>query len=169
MAIVHLDAEDVVAAMTVTTFKTLESRFRKAKPKNGQMYEDCLTDNLAGYLAEAAVAKMLRLQWPQPHTLLWSARHDGDLLHKGQVLEVRATKKPYVKPHLLAQPDDHDDRFYVLVSPRDPHTHTFRVVGGIMGADMKREEWWGERVNGRACFWVPAEALVPFGPKLAWT
>ncbi len=169
MPIVTLDAEDVVAAMAVATFKTFESRLHKATPKDGQAHADCLADSLAGYLAEAAVAKFLNLEWPQPHTLLWSARHDGDIMHRGQVLEVRGKRQAYAEAFLLAQKRDHDDRFYVLVTPRDdPHTHTFRVVGGIMGADMKRDEWWEERVKGRACYWVPAEALVPFGPKAAW-
>ncbi|MCK5653166.1 MAG: hypothetical protein KAJ42_17390 [Gemmatimonadetes bacterium] len=159
---IELTQRDVVAAVSVATFHTMRCILKKAEPKDNQPRDERLDATLTGYLAEVAVARCVGIEWPQPHTISWEGREEGDIiLSDGRILEVRGTEQPN-HTHLLGHRDDHDDRFYVLVIPVDEDTFTYDVEGYMIGHEMKNEHYWNERVPGRPCFWVPRTALTPF-------
>lgn len=160
-----LERSDVIAAVAVATFHTLRCIVRDAVPKNNQDPKNRLDDTLAGYLAENAVARALGVSWPQPHTLAWEGRKEGDLIVNGHAIEVRSSPHPHAA-FLLGQREDPDDRFYVMVVPVADEAHTYDVLGGVQGKDMKQERFFCDRAGkGRPCFWFPVSDLRPLGDR----
>jgi hypothetical protein len=112
------------------------------------------TRDVEAALAEVAVAKATGRFWDASQ---WRFRDDvtGDV----GPLQVRSTTQ--ANGHLVIRPHDRDDARFVFVVGVAPH---YEIVGSILGRDAKRDEWKvdpGDR--GKPCWFVPREALKPFG------
>ena len=160
-----LSRDDVLAAIAVGTFHNLRCIVRGAEPKNNQPDTRTMDDTAAGYFAEVAVAKCVGVTWPQPHTIRWDGRHAGDIIHRGHVLEVRATTGPH-KTHLLGQPG-RSRRTVLCVGDSDRRpgrvrVRCRRVYGGP--ADERPEVLEGNRTGPAVFLGAPKRSH-----RIQWT
>lgn len=141
---------------------------RGAVPKNGQDPSRCIPDLEIGYRAELALCEFLGVPWrSSTEDENWRARKAGDLIVNGRPIEVRSSQHKDAR-FLLGQPDDHDDRPYLLILPTC-YDDIFEWRGWTWGQFMKADEYWADRAgDGRPCFWFPVSELYPPEELLAW-
>jgi len=110
-----------------------------------------------GVAAERVIAHLLKIAWIVDTS---GPQYDGDVGND----EVRSTA--HLNGSLLLHKQDPSDRICWLVISGGERK--YKVAGWIPIIEGKREEYWQERVQGRACHFVPQSALysledyVPF-------
>lgn len=114
---------------------------------------DSIAGNIAGALAEVAVAKWGRTYW-SGSVSTYSDGADVD-----DWIQVRSSH--YKSAHLLVHADDRDDQAFVLVVTACLPVLSLR--GWLWGREAKRPEW--QRAN--TDHWVPQSSLRPMA-ELAW-
>ena len=122
----------------------------------GEVAANRWATDIEGALGERVLAKFMGWYW------------DGALRQEarpGDVRDLEARQSIYPRAKLCIHPGDADDTIFVLITGGidGPSPYAFRVVGWILGAHAKREEWWGDVKEGknRPAFWVPQHMLHP--------
>jgi len=130
-------------------------RVRRARETHAYNRYDARGDidalNVTGCLGELAVARYLRAPWVAATPRF--AHQPTDVAH----VQVRTT--PLGNGRLLVHPADPDDQPFVLA--RTHRAPVVELVGWILGADAKRDDWWRALQPGRPCYVVPNGALAP--------
>jgi hypothetical protein len=137
-------AEITYGAM-IGAFRNVNALKRADRPRYGAAERGGDKD-LNGALGELALAKHLDVYW-----LPTMRPQAGDVGRH----EARATTWP--NGCLIVHPEDRDDRPYYLVVNAPP---TFRIVGWLLGADAKRNEWW-DATKPTPAYFVPQSELLP--------
>lgn len=140
--IVQLTDEEMAVAEWLGEQRHKRSEFRQARYGGTRDKEY----NIAGCVAECAVAKYLDVFW------MGGSIGAPDV---GEKTQVRSTDRP--DGHLLVHPKDPDDAPFVLVTGTRP---VFVLAGWLLGRDCKQQKWWREN-TGRPAFFVPQAALHP--------
>ena len=122
----------------------------------GEVAANRWATDIEGALGERVLAKFMGWYW------------DGALRQEarpGDVRDLEARQSIYPRAKLCIHPGDADDTIFVLITGAvdGSSPYPFRVVGWILGAHAKREEWWGDVKEGknRPAFWVPQHMLHP--------
>jgi len=114
-------------------------------------------EEITGICGEMAAATALNVfWWPSVNTFHATSDLPGGV-------EVRSTTKTQGRVSLIIRDNDPDDRVYVLVTGEPP---TMTVVGWIIGADAKRDEYLSDPRDMRPAWFVPRRDLNPI-PVLA--
>ena len=118
------------------------------KDRGTFLYGDYWGADIEGACGEMVIAKLFGIYW------------SGDFgnIKADDVGRLQVRTTGHSDGHLLLHEWDKDDRPYILVTGSAP---TFKVVGWIMAADGKRQEWWKNPSGKKASFWVPQAALRP--------
>lgn len=118
-------------------------------------YSERLKQEVIGACGEIALCKAMGWYWsPTVNTFHYIADVKADI-------EVRATEES--DGSLIFRDNDHDDRWYVLVTGVAPN---FIVRGRIKGSDCKRDEWLRNPHGHRQSFFVPQGALSALPTKV---
>lgn len=102
---------------------------------------------VSGALGEMVLAKAANRYWSK------GERGDPDV----DDMEVRTTVYP--NGSMLLHPDDDDHKVSILVTGS---IGNFKIVGYIRNKEGKEKGTWEERKEGRPCFYVKQENLIPF-------
>lgn len=112
--------------------------------------------NRVGALAELCVALFVGAadRWVE----VTENYHDlkGDVIAG---LEVRSTRAR--NGGLILHPRDADDRTFVAVRTHGANEGWVELVGWMLAADGKQQQWWPGKYPQRPCFMVPSDALQP--------
>jgi len=145
---VKLNKREMVMAGLTGLLRWIESRLKCDTPANGQDLYNAIADDVAGAMAEAAVAKRWGVFW-LGH---WNQYGRSDVAG----CEVRHTR--YHAGHLLVQRDNPVDATYVLVTGMPPE---FIIRGWQPGEEAKQEKYWNtDRFKKRPCYSVPQAELL---------
>lgn len=115
----------------------------------GYKGEDNWSAHIEAAGSEIAVAKVLDRYWFDDS----APDYEGDI---GTGIQVRHTSRN--DGRLIVHKEDPDQQVFYLVRGSLPK---FDVVGHILGADAKQDEFWTDPGTGRPAFFVPAHALTP--------
>lgn len=111
-------------------------------------------EEIVGACGEMAVAKVLDCYW-SPSVNTFHAQTDLP-----RSMEVRATARPTGR--LIIRNNDPDDRIYILVVGEPPN---LTVVGWILGAEAKKDQWQENPHGHRQAWFVPQDQLCPIHHK----
>ena len=131
----------------------IEARVKGRKPVNSQDVYTAIGDDIAGAMAEAAVAKYLGVYWLGE----WLNHKCPDV----GGYQVRHTRYPGGK--LLLQPEDKDEEEYILVTGTPPK---FSIAGTIFAKQGKQDRYWDTTMK-RPCFAVPQHDLQTLDKEAA--
>lgn len=157
--IVRLTGDEGMAAVSVGAMQLMRAINRglvgtRKGDHGGMSYRgmhERWANSILGALAEYAACKGLGIHW--------GSGFDGIHGDDGRGLQFRATH--HDPAHLIVNEADTvkwPDSWFVLIIGHWPE---FRIVGGILGRDAKREKWF--RADARpAAYWVPMSELEPW-------
>ena len=107
-------------------------------------------EEIVGVCGEMAVARVLDCYWsPSVNTF----HKETDLPRS---MEVRSTA--HLTGRLIVRENDPTDRIYVLVIGEPP---TMTVVGWMLGADARKDQWIENPHGHRQAWFVPQDQLIP--------
>ena len=105
------------------------------------------SEHIEGACGELAVAKALKVYWDGSINTFSAPDLEGGV-------QVRTRSRADYE--LIIREADNSDQIYVLVTGRCP---AYAVVGWILGAHGKREEWARSHGGRQSAFFVPHSAL----------
>lgn len=147
--VVTLTTHELMRAVIIGVQRNVSAIERNATPSHGR--DKALAawnENIEGAAGELAVAKYFGVADE------WNGNFGDFQAADVRDLEVRTTS--WQTGRLIIHPSDPGARRFLLVVGTAP---TFKLVGWMMGATAKREEWWVELQSGRPAYGVPQSAL----------
>ena len=143
---IKLDLSEMMDAITAGAFRNIECIRNNATVIYGQDESMTWDHNIEGAMGEKAVAKYLDRYWQG------KGQMRGDDV---SIYQVRAST--HDNAHLVLHDRDANDKWFFLVTGR---CGDYRVHGGIMARDGKRQEFYHDKFQkGRPAYWVPQSSL----------
>ena len=154
--IVQLNWAQIYSGAIVGIMRQVQNIDFKSRDRYGRSNGADWQDGIESCLAEMAVANYLGLYW------------DGNIGNYNAPdvgpYQVRHTSWP--NGCLLLHKQDKDEEACVLAIGKNGH---YRLAGWAWIGEMKKDEYWMDKGNGRPCYFVPQTDLRPMAELKAIT
>jgi hypothetical protein len=129
--------------------------YREAQHRHGAGWKEFWPYNINGALGEGMAALVTGAKWHR------NVRYIQGMPDIGEY-EVRtnAAMRPYPYHDTYLHETDTDERPFIGVRMHE-RPDQFEIMGWIWGYEGKLTRFWRTPENGRACYFVPREALLP--------